>query len=176
MKTALIVVDVQNHFVNGGIRDLPKKISEYIENDGGKYDFVLFTQFVNMRGSNFTKLLGWDKCVSSPDIDIHSDLRKFVTKDNVFQKTAFSALKSELLAEFLKKNGVGKLVFCGTDTEACVYCSAVDAFDIGFEDVKVLIDLCGSSHGKEAHESVVKLLKDNLWGCVMNSSPRTASS
>ncbi len=170
MKTALVIVDVQNYFISEDFRELPKKIAEYVRKEGGKYDFVLFTQFVNKRGSNFTKLLGWDKCAFSPDIDIHAELEGFARKENTFQKSAFSAFKSEAFAEFLKKNSVEKITICGTDTECCVYATAMDAFDQGFGDVKVLIDLCGSSHGKSAHEVGVKLLKDNLWGCVKKES------
>jgi nicotinamidase-related amidase len=166
MKTALIVVDVQNNYIKEDFKDLPKKIVDYIEKEGKAYHFVLFTQFVNKRGSNFTKLLGTNESMFSPDIDIHTGLQKFITKDNLFSKCAFSAFKSEALAEFLKKNSVEKVTICGTDTECCVYATAMDAFDQGFGDVKVLIDLCGSSHGKEAHEMGVKLLKDNLWGCI----------
>lgn len=166
MKTALIVVDVQNCFVSQDFTGLPGRIARFIEREGKNYDFILFTQFVNRRGSNFTRLLGWDRCAFSPEIDIHKDLQKFVSRDNVFRKCAFSAFKSRKFAEFLKRNSIDRITICGTDTECCVYATAMDAFDLGFSDVKVLTDLCGSSHGRAAHEMGVKLLRDNLWGCV----------
>ena len=169
MKSALIVIDVQNYYVNDqneATGDLAEKVAEHIEQNGDSYDFILFTKFVNKPNSQFVKLLDWNKCTSPPDTDIHSKLSKFVNEGNVFEKTAFSMLASDKLVEFLEKNNVTKVFLCGTDTEACVYASAINAFDSGL-DVKIILNLCSSANGKEAHEIGIRLLKDNLWGCLI---------
>ena len=168
MKSALVVVDVQNYFIGKDFKDLPKKIASHIENSRGRYDFVLFAQFVNDKDSNFVKLFGWGKCTSPPETDISPELQSFASVKNTFRKSTFSPFKSEKFVKFLKENGVGKVVVCGTDTEAYIYSSAIDAFDMGFV-VEVLIDLCGSSHGKAAHETGMRLFKENLWGCIRHS-------
>ena len=101
MKTALIVIDVQKYFVNDETKDLPNKICKYIE--GNKYDYILFTQFVNNNNSNFVKLLNWRKCFSSPETDMHDTLKKFVTTENLFKKSTYSIFKADGLSDYLKK-------------------------------------------------------------------------
>ncbi len=87
-KNALIVIDVQNYYVNAHTKDLPEKIAQFI--DSNKFDFVLFTKFINKKNSQFFKKLYWKKCTQSPDIDIHQELSRFVNKDNVFEKSTYS--------------------------------------------------------------------------------------
>ena len=72
-KTALIIIDVQNYFVNEHTKGIPEKIAQFINEN--KFDFVLFTKFVNHEGSNYFKLLNWHKCLGSPDTDIYPTLK-----------------------------------------------------------------------------------------------------
>ena len=69
-KNTLIIIDVQNHFMNNKIKILPQKIAKFIKKN--KFNFVLFTKFVNKKSSNFFKILNWKECINSPDTDIHS--------------------------------------------------------------------------------------------------------
>ncbi len=128
MKTALIVIDVQNYFVSEDLKDLPSKIAKHIKET--PYDFVIFTQFVNSENWYFYKH-GWRACLTSPDIDIHADIRASIKGNNIFQKTAYSAFKAKGFEEFLKENNITKLSLCGIDTDACVLASAYEAFDLG---------------------------------------------
>lgn len=158
-KIALIVIDVQNYFINKNTEHLPKKIAEFIE--ASQFDYVLFTRFVNHPKSNFAKMLGWDKCDSSPAIDIHIALKKFAKKGQIFTKDTLSAFKSEELRRFLKKKKIEEVYLCGTDSEACVLSSAFEAFDLGFK-VHILKDLCASTNGKEFHEYARTIMERNL--------------
>ena len=45
MKSLLLVIDLQNEFINDNTRYLIKKIDKLI--DSKKYDDVLFTRFIN---------------------------------------------------------------------------------------------------------------------------------
>ncbi len=76
-KSALVVVDVQNYFINKHTKGLPEKIQKFIVKNRDDFDFVLFTKFVNDKKSNYFKLWGWKDCFSSPDIDIHPALIEF---------------------------------------------------------------------------------------------------
>ncbi len=149
-KSALVVVDVQNYFINEHTKGLPEKIQKFIVRNENNFDYVVFTKFVNKINSNFVKMLGWRKCFKSPEIDIDKSLLEFTHKNNVFAKHGFSAFKSQEFVKFLKRNKIKNLYICGTDTEACIFSTAVDAFDAGYK-VKVLKELCGSSHGKRLH-------------------------
>ena len=160
-KSAILIIDVQNYFINVHTRDLPKKIAAHVRD--ARYDYVLFTKFVNNKNSNFVKMLGWDKCNSAPDTDICSELSGLVNKENanVFEKHTLSAFKNPKLKKFLDANTVTKLYICGTDSEACVLSSAFEAFDFGF-DVQILKELCASSNGKDFHEYARTIIERNL--------------
>ena len=166
MKNALLLVDVQNFFINKFTKDVPKKITDFLSNH--KFDFILFFRFINSENSNFVKYLKWKKMFESPDIDIVPELKKFVTKDNVFTKLTFSVFKSEKFLNFLKENEIRKLYICGFDTDGCVLPTAIEAFDLGF-DVKVLKDLCASHHGKQYHQNAIEILKRNAKALIINS-------
>ena len=159
MANALIVIDVQNYFVNDNTKSLPVKIAKFIENN--KFDFVLFTKFVNKEGSNFFKKLNWKKCTGSPDTDIHSALTNCVDKNNVFEKSTYSILKCEKLAQFFETNEITKLFLCGIDIDACVLASAYDSFDLGY-DFEILKDLSLSHYGEELNNSAHNIIEKNL--------------
>jgi len=159
MKSALIVIDVQNYFVNEHTKSIPEKIARFI--DKNKFDFVLFTKFVNYKGSNYFKLLNWGKCLGSPDTDIYPTLEKFVSGSNLFEKASYSIFKSKDFADFLKRNSISKLYLCGIDIDACVLASAFDAFDLGY-DVEVLTDLSLSHSGERLDKAALEIIKKNL--------------
>lgn len=159
MSNALVVVDVQNYFVNEKTKDIPGKTAQYIREN--KFDFVLFTKFVNKEGSNWFKLLGWKKMAGSPDTDIHSVLKEFVNEDNVFEKTSYSIFKAPGFEEFLKKNDIKELYLCGIDIDACVLASAFEAFDLGYTP-HVLKDLSASHSGKELDKAALAIIRKNL--------------
>jgi len=157
-KTALIVVDLQNYFIDESTRKLPGLIRGRIES--GKYDELVFTKFVNREGSRFW-LSGWEHCMDPPETDIHPELARLANDSAVFEKHGFSAFRAEGLTEYLKRKNVSEVHLCGTDTDACVLASAYDAFELGFV-VKVLEDLCASRNGREYHEMGLSIIRRNL--------------
>ena len=158
-KNALIVIDVQNYFVNEHTKSIPEKIAQFIGKN--KFDFLLFTKFVNREGSNYFKLLNWKKCLGSPDTDIHPALEKFVNESNLFEKASYSIFKSNEFANFIKRNQITKLWLCGIDIDACVLASAFDAFDLNYE-VEVLTDLSLSHSGERLDNTALEIIKKNL--------------
>lgn len=159
VKSALIVIDAQRYFIKKNIAWLPRKIAVHIKNNN--YDFVLFTKFVNNAKSNFARTFNWRKCSNTPDTDICPELLDYVNKDNVFEKSAFSAFKSLALKKFLEKHSIKKVFLCGTDTDACVLSSAFEAFDLGY-NVKVIKELCASSNGNMLHDYANGIIRRNL--------------
>jgi len=159
MEKALVVIDVQNYFVNDKTKDLPNKIAAFIQKN--KFDHVIFTQFVNNDRSNFVKLLNWRKCFLSPETDIHPALAEFVTPGNTFKKTAYSMFKAPGFTVFLKKHNISRLFLCGIDTDSCVLASAYDAFDLGYE-VKVIKNLCKSHSGDDFDNAAMKIIDKSI--------------
>ena len=159
MNKALIVIDVQNGFVNKRTASLPAKIENLIRSN--KYPLVVFSKFINRKQSNFFKLLNWKKMQKVPDTDIHSRLRKFANKKNTFTKTAYSVFKAKGFSNFLKKNSVTELHICGIDSDGCVLATAFEAFDLGYT-VIVLSKFSGSHSGKAFDKSAFMILRKSI--------------
>ena len=140
-----MVIDVQSYFLERSPKDLPRKIADYIKSS--KYDFIAFTRFKNLPGSNWEKSLGWVSCRNDTDLILPEEFSGLATLDNTFEKHTYSALKHpEGIFKQLQKKNIKEIDLCGIDTEACVLATAYDAFDHGFK-VRVLLDLCYSRTG-----------------------------
>lgn len=170
MKNALLVIDVQGFFLNEVTGEVPTRIARFIENNQDKFDFILFFKFINDINSNWVKILGWKRMLKPEETRIALDLRKFLKKDNVFvKKAAFSIFRVEEFKKFVKDKSISKFYICGMDTHACVYVSAMEAFERRFE-VKVIEDLCAASHGMSYHQNAIDSLRRNLGkGIIINS-------
>ena len=158
-KTAFIIVDLQNCFIIDKTKSFPQKIKEHIESQ--KYDFIVFTKFINSGSSNFIKKLNWDKCKTSPEIDIVPELSEIAMKNHIFEKNTYSIFKSKEFVDFLSQNKISKLFFAGLDLDACILASAFEAFDLGF-DFEILHDLSGSSAQVDVDNVVRHIINRNL--------------
>ncbi|APC91634.1 MULTISPECIES: isochorismatase family cysteine hydrolase [Francisella] len=157
-KNALVVVDVQNYFVNEHTKILPKKIRKLIQTTD--FDYIVFSKYVNNLKSNHYKILKWHECQESPDIDIHAELLEFTNSKNVFEKNSYSIFKSTML-DFFKEKNINKIYLAGIDIDACVLASAFDGFDLGY-DIEILKDFCLSHFGKGFKGSALKIMQKNL--------------
>ena len=159
MKSALLVIDVQNYYINKHTQDIPKKIENFIGKSD--FDFVLFTQFVNHKSSNVYKVFQWGKMMSSPDIDISDNLIRFTNKNNVFQKDTYSTFKSKVFRSFIEKNNIEKFMLCGFDTDACIMATAYEGFDLGYS-ITVLDELTKSHSGNDYSKSALRIINKNI--------------
>lgn len=146
IKNALIVIDIQKCFVSERIKDLPARIKSYLEKNKDKYDFVIFTKFVNQPNSKFVKYLNWHNYMEADEIELVDELKTFINDNNIFEKESYSIFKSKKLLDFIDKNKIEKFFFCGLTSDGCVLASAFDSFDRGFE-----------TH-------IIKELTDTPWG------------
>jgi len=159
MDKTLVVIDVQNYYINEGTADLPHKIAQHIEQT--EYDHVLFTKFVNDDNSSLSKYLDWHKMQSSPDIDIHESLSSLAKPENTFEKNTYSIFKSNKFVDFLESYGIRELILCGLDTDACILASQYDGFDRGYK-ITVLDDLCACHSGVLYHDYALNIINKNL--------------
>jgi len=158
-RTALIILDLQICFVTDKTKSLPQKIKEHIESQ--KYDFIIFSKFINLESSNFVKKLNWNKCKISPETDIVSELSELALENHIFKKNTYSIFKSKQFVDFLSEHKISKLFFCGLDLDACVLASAFEAFDLGF-DFEILFDLSSSSAKIDIDSSAKQIINRNL--------------
>lgn len=162
MTRALIVVDVQNDFCEGGSlavpggADVASRIDSLLNEDHG-YDVVVATRDHHIEpGSHFSEqpdfVDSWPPhCVAgTPGADFHPNLR-FRDFDGIFDKGEYAAAYSGFegadhsagdigLAEFLRSRDVTEVDVVGIATDHCVRATAEDALSEGF-DVSVLVDL-----------------------------------
>ena len=158
---ALIVVDVQNDFCEGGSlavdggAAVAAAIRDVLAGDHG-YDVVVATRDHHIDpGAHFSQtpdyVDSWPPhCIDgTPGAAFHPNLGS-PTLDAVFDKGEYSAAYSGFegrdhardvaLADFLAARGVTDVDVCGIATDHCVAATARDAVAAGF-DTTVLLDL-----------------------------------
>jgi len=159
MQTTLVVIDLQNYYINENTKDLPEKIVSHIENT--HYDHVLFTKFINTDDSSLSKFLNWRKMQLPPDTDLYNGVIKFVTSERVFIKNTYSIFKVKSFIDYINLHKISDVYLCGLDTDACILASQYDGFDLGYR-VKVLVDLCRCHSGEKFHNSALSIIEKNL--------------
>lgn len=160
MTRALIVVDVQNDFVEGGSlavaggEALAYRIAEYLEDGGQDYTVLSTTQDWHIDPGEHFKT--WPvHCVGDTPGARVVDTVRFAMEARMFDTMQIRAYKGMYsdgysghealymgvsLPENLKKLGVTSVDICGIATDHCVRATALDFAADGFE-VRVLQDL-----------------------------------
>lgn len=165
MTKALLVVDVQNDFCEGGSlavsggAAVAKKISDYIK--VADYDLVVASRdwhdSENNNAGHFAELgaepdykNSWPiHCVANSEgANYHSNLELDLIQEHIFKGqgshgySAFEGVTEEggTLGQLLKLKGVNKLDVVGIATDHCVLASALDAKKLGL-DVRVISSL-----------------------------------
>lgn len=161
MPRALIVVDVQNDFCEGGSlavtggTSVARRISEYVAAHRDDYATVAATRDFHIDpGAHFSEhpdfVNSWPPhCrVGTPGADFHPDLDTS-SFEAVFSKGAYSAAYSGFegstddavgLADWLRDKGIDAVDVCGIATDHCVRATAADARAAGLT-TRVLLDL-----------------------------------
>ncbi len=161
MSRALIVVDVQNDFCEGGALAVAggaaaaRRISEYLSAHGGDYAAVVATRDYHIDpGAHFSDrpdyVDSWPPhCrAGTSGADFHPDLDTSAV-DEVFRKGAYSAAYSGFegfaensagLGQWLRDNGIDTVDICGIATDHCIRATAADAREAGLA-TRVLLDL-----------------------------------
>ncbi len=158
---ALIVVDVQNDFCEGGSLAVPggafvaRSISELLAANGGEYGHIVATQDHHMDpGDHFSDqpdyAHSWPPhCVTgTPGAEFHPELDTSRV-EAVFRKGAYAAAYSGAegtneegtsLHDWLRERGVTELDVVGIATDHCVRATATDGARDGFA-TRVLLGL-----------------------------------
>lgn len=160
MKQALLVVDVQNYFINKNTQHVPGNIKKLIEEN--RWPVIVFSRFINSPDSQFVKQLEFSGCMRPPYSEIVDDLKPWVKKDNIFSKCSFSVFTNPDFKRYLKENKINELVICGLDTDYCVLADAFNAFDQGYK-VSVVADCSGSFiSGNTGHLAALDIIRKSL--------------
>ena len=149
MKSILVVVDMQNGFVNQTTEHILEPIQKLIRFAESTGTEVAFTRFINHSNSGWVKWIHWTRFMESPEIDLHPTLLPLA--NHVFDKSAYGAFTAEF-AKYIADRGIERMFFCGIATDGCVLKSAVDAFERDIEPI-VIQDACASHAGVEVHKA-----------------------
>src|SRR5689334_16824591 len=122
MKKALVVVDVNNFFLQSAPADFARRIANHI--DQSNYDLLAFPVFKNHADSNFVKSLNWSKCSSAEEADLPDELKRFATDKNTFERATYSSFAETDLQKYLQENEIDEVTLAGIDTDACVLATA----------------------------------------------------
>ncbi|MGW0019875.1 isochorismatase family protein [Rhodococcus sp. NPDC003382] len=153
MTRALIIVDVQNDFCEGGAlavaggAAVAADISNYVAENSGLYAHVVATRDHHVDpGDHFSEepdfVDSWPPhCrVGTAGAEFHPNL-DLTRVEAVFSKGAFEAAYSgfegtgevgESLADWLRESGVTAVDVVGIATDHCVRATALDAVEAGF--------------------------------------------
>lgn len=130
-KAALIVIDMQNGFLNAHTQHLVDVVSALIDQWSTAGLPVVFTRYLNYPGSPFERLINWTRLQSSPETDIAPALVAHQQKATaVIDKPAYSWFTPQAVSLAAQERWTD-LVFCGVATDSCVLKSAADAFERG---------------------------------------------
>jgi nicotinamidase-related amidase len=158
MPNALIVVDLQNGFINEFTGHVPDRVVTLIES--GAYDPVLYTRFINMPDGPYPRFTGWDACMGPPETDLVDAIARHATPEVTFDKHGYAGIP-EALERYLVDHGIERVTLVGIDTDMCVLKVAMDAFDLNLEPV-ILIDCCASTSGLQSHLAGLAVLARNI--------------
>lgn len=157
-RSALIVIDMQNGFVNDKSRHVVPVIAEVVEKWKSLGGAVVFTRFLNHPNSQYERLIHWSRMEASPEIDIVEELAPFVGL--TIDKDYYSFFNEEA-KNLIDQHKWDTFVFCGIASDSCVMKSAIDAFELGFTPW-VIADATASHAGDEVHESGLLVIRRNI--------------
>lgn len=138
---ALVVLDVQNGFIENNERIASKIISlaKHFNNEGNKV--IVFKHIDNTKGG----LIEYGTAKS----DLPSELSEIAS--TVIEKEYPIAFKETTLQQYLEDNHIESLYITGFNMEFCVLFTSVAAADRGYE-VIVLEELCGTVNDERTYE------------------------
>ncbi|MGV9639309.1 cysteine hydrolase family protein [Nocardia rhamnosiphila] len=158
-KAALLVVDVQNGFVNEFSAHAVPVIVDLATRWAQADRPAVYTRYWNYTGSPWERLIGWRALYGPPETDIVEELEVLADApgSHLLDKTVYTALTAEG-CDLLRRLDVTDLVICGIATDACVLKTALDAFEFGYTPwvVRDAVASNATRHrASEIHESAL---------------------
>ena len=146
---ALLIIEVQNGFVNDATRHIVPKI-EALQN---QYSHVYADRLINTEGSPYRKLLDW-----RPLLLIRRRPPVFQPTDNeiIIDKYIYTCVTADFL-EDLRTKGIEEVAICGIDIDVCVSACAIGLFENGIGPI-LLSEACASHAGPEYHQAALRRL------------------
>ena len=187
MRTALLVVDVQNDFCEGGAlpvaggNRVAEDIAEFIRRSRDDYDMIVFTKdWHNQFGDNgghFSEnpdyvdtwpahcVLGTSGARLHPAVgEVYEELYPEVqTVFKGYGEPAYSGFQGQFMAyslhEILSRGGIDVVDIVGIATDYCVKATALDAIALGYETT-VFWELTAAVNGEDGINDTIDAVLD----------------
>lgn len=142
MKTALLIIDVQNDYLPGGSFELHnstaalENVTSLVKKFRAAYEPIIYIQHINVRPGAGFFLPGTVGCEIADAIKPQDD-------EKVIVKNFPNSFRNTELGEFLKANSIEKLVICGMMTHMCVDATTRAARDMDYT-ITLVQDACAT--------------------------------
>ena len=152
MKTAFIIIDVQNILVETGFETekLLEKIAYLQDQARSKNIEIIYVQHVEN-----------PEAQTSEDWQLSALLNR-KPDEKVFQKRYNSMFKETGLKEYLDQQGIEQLVLCGMQTEYCVDTSVKVGFEYGYKLV-IPEGAVTTFDGEDIPAETLNEFYENIW-------------
>lgn len=154
MGQLLLIIDMQNGFVNQETKPIIPGIESLIAHFAQRQVPIAFTRFINSPASPHVKWIGWSRLMAEPEINLVDTFCE--PSATIFDKPGYTAFTDEF-ERFLQAQAIDRLILCGIATDGCILKTAVDAFERHIEPV-VVQDACASHAGREVHNAGLLLI------------------
>lgn len=151
-RPVLVVIDVQNGFVDDRTRHVVPTLVDLIRRWAGADGDVVFTRYHNYPGSPYERLIGWTKLAGPPATDLIDELAPYVGPDTPILDKSVYTLFTDAGEQLVRERGWTDLYVCGIDTDSCVLKTAVDAFERDLTPW-IVTDASASHGGPAAHDA-----------------------
>ncbi len=141
MSKALLIIDIQNDYFQGGAMELHGSeeasiaAREILDKFRTEQQPVLFVQHIASTDSSFFK-------PNTFGVEIRENIKPLENEVIITKQYPNSFRDTELLS-ILKKHGIKELVICGMMTHMCVDSTVRAAYDLGFNNT-LIHDACAT--------------------------------
>ncbi|CAM5315319.1 hypothetical protein SCALM49S_00782 [Streptomyces californicus] len=119
-SAALVVIDMQNGFVNHHSRHVVPVVADLVARWSAAGCPVVFTRYFNYPDSPYERFFQWRRLQQPPETDIVPELAEAAGHAHAsVDKTGYTLFTPEA-AELMRRAGWTDLAFCGIATESCV--------------------------------------------------------
>jgi len=161
MRKLLVVVDMQNDFIDGALgtveaQNIVADIDKYIREFDGDVVFTQDTHFDDYMTTQEGKNLPIKHCIKGSDGWKITDKIYMPMESEVFEKYTFGSID---LGKFIKLNNYDEVYICGVCTDICVISNAllIKAF-CPETPIKIIENLCAGVT-VESHNNAINAMK-----------------
>ncbi len=143
---ALLVVDIQNFYFEGGKSQLSGSVEAGLQAKALIEKFRMLQQPVIYVQHLPVGKESYNSAVDDPQYAIRSNITP-LPGEKIFIKHEVNSFLNTGLLDYLRQNNIKRLVICGMQTHMCVEAATRAAVDFGF-DVTLVADACATRNLK----------------------------